>query len=347
MKTNFLTAADVAGIASHVGVDALMDLVIERLRDVFSEPQAKQTYSVPERDGFKLAGQGEGLFEWMPILEAGTDVTFKLVSYVPDNPRDRGRPSVQSISLCFDGLSGHVTGVADTTLATALRTGAASAIASSILAIPGASSLGLIGAGAQAVTQLHALSRTFELERVLVFDSDERVSASFEHRVRMLNLKQTAIEVASRREVAQCDIVCTATSVPVGAGPVLDGEPLVPHVHINAVGSDFPGKVEIPRALLKQSFVCPDFLPQARKEGECQQLERHEIGPDIIDLVHGERQYESYQQKKTIFDSTGFALEDHVTLRLLQELGLQLGIGHCIDVQGVAGDPKDTYANLS
>ncbi len=68
---------------------------------------------------------------------------------------------------------------------------------------------------------------------------------------------------------AEADIICTATSADSGQGPIFEDLALQPWVHINAVGSDFRGKVELPLSLLKRSFVCPDLRIQAMQEGEC------------------------------------------------------------------------------
>ena len=58
-----------------------------------------------------------------------------------------------------------------------------------------------------------------------------------------------------------------------------------PWLHVNAVGSDFPGKTELSREFLERSFVCPDFLSQTLIEGECQQISKEHIGPSIVDIA--------------------------------------------------------------
>jgi ornithine cyclodeaminase/alanine dehydrogenase-like protein (mu-crystallin family) len=119
-----------------------------------------------------------------------------------------------------------------------------------------------------------------------------------------------------------------------------------PAVHINAVGSDFPGKTEIPRALLSRSLVCPDFPPQAIREGECQQLEPSLIGPDLLQLVKEETRYQAYRDSSTVFDSTGWALEDYVTMNLLMDYGRQLDCGTEISIADLGEDPHNPYAAL-
>jgi ornithine cyclodeaminase/alanine dehydrogenase-like protein (mu-crystallin family) len=72
--------------------------------------------------------------------------------------------------------------------------------------------------------------------------------------------------------VEQADILCTCTSIGVGEGPLFENVPTKPGLHVNAVGSDFPGKTELPYGLVESGLVVPDFRPQAELEGECQVL---------------------------------------------------------------------------
>ncbi|MFE2181909.1 HAD family acid phosphatase [Streptomyces sp. NPDC059455] len=89
---------------------------------------------------------------------------------------------------------------------------------------------------------------------------------------------------ASAGWASSSDIICTVTSVGVGDGPVLQGERLRPHVHINAIGADLIGKYEVPRSVLKSAFVTRDHRGQALREGECQQLDESDLGPELPEL---------------------------------------------------------------
>jgi ornithine cyclodeaminase/alanine dehydrogenase-like protein (mu-crystallin family) len=140
------------------------------------------------------------------------------------------------------------------------------------------------------------------------------------------------------------DIICTATSVANGAAPVLPDRGLQPWLHVNAVGSDFPGKTELPLELLQRSLVCPDYLPQARREGECQQLPAAAIGPDLVQLVQNSTRYETHRANSTVFDSTGWALEDYVAVRIFQSLAAELQCGTELELVDLGLDPKSPYA---
>jgi ornithine cyclodeaminase/alanine dehydrogenase-like protein (mu-crystallin family) len=226
-----------------------------------------------------------------------------------------------------------------------MRTGAASAVASRILALPESRTLGVIGCGTQAVTQVHGLSRAFGIDKVLAYDIRDEVAATFAERTRFLDAPVTIVDRGSLADlVARADILCTCTSVAPGAGPVCPDVDGLPHLHVNAVGSDFPGKLELPIAVLRRSLVCPDFREQAVVEGECQQLEEAAIGPDLVALVQHADFYARARSSPTVFDSTGWALEDHVVAVMVFEYARELGLGHSITLECLPADPLDPYS---
>jgi ornithine cyclodeaminase/alanine dehydrogenase-like protein (mu-crystallin family) len=145
--------------------------------------------SIPPRDGFEYDNPSRGLIEFMPILKLGDMMTMKVVGYHPSNPNQRQLPTVLSSISSFNTDNGHLAALTDGTFLTALRTGAASAVASKLLGHPDSCVLGIIGCGAQAVTQLHALSRVFKFEKVLSYDIDPSASKSFKRELNLLGWK--------------------------------------------------------------------------------------------------------------------------------------------------------------
>jgi ornithine cyclodeaminase/alanine dehydrogenase-like protein (mu-crystallin family) len=352
--TRLLSREDIATIAQTIGRDAIMDALIAALTDTLARYDSRMV-EVRKRDGFnydrrrgagtstispELAG---GLLEWMPVLDLGAAATIKLVSYNPRNPARHGIPTIIATNIQHDIKTGHLLAIADGVFLTALRTGAASAVATRILAHPEARSVGIIGCGAQAVTQLHALSRVMRVEKVLVFDIDPAAARSFSRRVEFLGIDVTIADVATIE--SEVDVLVTATSVALGDGPVFPGKKLLPHLHINAIGADVPGKTECPAAVVDgAALVCPDFRPQATVEGECQQLPEDRIGPSLAQLVKDSARYREYQTQLTIFDSTGFALEDKVALELFLGYADRLGLGTDIELEALPLDPLDPYS---
>lgn len=343
LKTLVLRREDLAALLARVGPDAVMDRVVAALEVALQRLDLTRVQLTPRR-GFEYGQPEFGLTEWMPICDSGTGTTIKIVGYHPGNPANRGLPSVLSLVGAFDIRTGRARVVADATFLTAVRTGAASALASRVLADPRSRTLVLIGCGAQAVTQVHALTRVLPIQNVLAYDVDPTSAASLPARLGFLSL---AVEVLQREELAnacaQADMLVTCTSCGVGQGPVVPAFQPQPHLHINAVGSDFPGKTELPPALLAAAQVFPDYLEQALAEGECQQLELARIGPDLATLVREPTRFAEHRSQVSVFDSTGWALEDHVALQVLLDYARHLGLGVELELSGNGNDPKDPY----
>lgn len=342
MQTLILNSVDLQRIVSHVGIDDLMDETIRRLREAFVGFDPKSCIT-PQRTGFHYSSP-PGLIEWMPLFQRGSKVLMKLVGYHPECPTRHGTPTIVSTISIYDTSTGHLTSILDGTFATAIRTGAASAIASEWLAHQDSRVLGLVGCGAQAITQLHALSRLFEFERVLVYDVDSNVATSMMARATSFE-NCLDVEVTSLQEIrTNADIICTATSVQINSGPVITLTGCKPHLHVNAVGSDFPGKTELERDFLLQSLVCPDFPAQAEVEGECQQLASpDQMGPSITDVAKSPGSYRQHKARTTVFDSTGWALEDWVAAELFVEKANELGFGQHTEIEYLPSDPRNPY----
>lgn len=347
MHTTLLTRDDLRRIVCRIGIDALMDETIGRLAAAFAAFDPKDTV-IPARDGFKYSHPQIGLVEWMPALRVGRWVHLKVVGYHPRSGALHGLPTIVSSLSLYSVDTGRLVAVMDGAFVTALRTGAASAVASRVLAAPASRVLGIIGCGAQAVTQLHALARCFALDTVFIHDTDPQALASFPARVAALHGPRLKIRAAAPEAfLPELDILCTATSVAIGEGPVFADGPLQAHLHVNAVGSDFPGKTELPPGLVQRSLVCPDFVEQALKEGECQLLAPEDVGPDLHALVRDQARLAGERGRCTVFDSTGWALEDMVTMELLMEHAHRLGIGQAIELESFSSDCRDPYRFLS
>lgn len=344
-STLILSADDLRVLVARVGLSTLMDELIERLVVAFADFD-DATSQVPARAGFHYSVPEPGLLEWMPVMMADT-ITIKLVGYHPRNPVSRGLPTILGTIGSWDQRTGHLQALVDGSLVTAWRTGAASAVATQYLATEEGGVLGLIGAGAQAVTQAHAISRVRQLSRIVVCDPRPDVAQTFPARVAFLGVPVDVVAPDERsRVVAESDILCTCTSVGIGQGPVFADEGLKPWVHINAVGSDFQGKVEVPVTVLRRALVVPDTLEQCRKEGECQQLAPAEIGPRLASVVKHPERYADARSGITVFDSTGWAVEDQVALGLLVEYARRLELGRDVAIEVVSADPYDPYHGM-
>lgn len=344
-RTLLIKEKDLQKLIYTLGIDVIMDLLISRLEDEIRNYDHIQL-KIPVRSGFNYELPDPGLVEWMPIYQSGSDIVIKLVGYHPNNPAKYQIPTIASTISSYNTSKGHLQGLMDGVLPTALRTGAASAVATKYLAYSSSGILGLIGCGAQSVTQMHAISRVMPIEKVLIYDIDSNSQATFKNRIEFLNINCQIIDSSIQEIVKESDVICSQTSIGIGEGPLFQDVTTKSHLHINAVGSDFPGKVELPVNLLKDAFVCPDFLEQALQEGECQQLLKGYIGPELYQVVQYPLQHETYRNQVSVFDSTGWALEDMVVFKLFMDLAKKHNVGEFIQIEYVPDDAKNPYEFL-
>lgn len=345
--TRVLTPQCIATVVERVGLDAFLDELIARLSRSFAayDPACVQ---VVVRSGFRYDKPDLGLIEWMPTMESGRRVSIKTVGYHPTNPLKRGVPSVIGTTSIHDTADGRLLALCEATFLTALRTGAASAVVTDVLAIADASTLGMIGCGAQAVTQIHAISRVRPLRSIVAYDIDPEIAGTLETRLRRAGVATPVTIVDTPADaVANVDILCSATSVSPGAPPVVPDVAHRPWLHINAVGADHPGKRELPASLVDRAVVVPDTLEQCRAEGEAQHIAPERLGPEMAHLLRHRAQYEHLRSQLTVFDSTGWALEDLVAAELVLDHAERLNEGVALNLQPTPRDPYDPYEFLS
>jgi alanine dehydrogenase len=304
VNTTFLSGKEIASLLD-------MKEVIRAVEDAFLN-LASGKAKMPPKIYLSL---DEGDFRAMPAAIPGA-AGVKWVNVHPHNP-EQGLPTVMATLIYNDPATGYPLAVMDASLMTAYRTGAASAIASKYLARKNISSLGLIGAGRQAVTQYLAHMELFDIKIVKVFDSSGKAIEKF------IDLfPQYPVEASSLEEAAACDIVCTVTP---SREPFLKPEWIMPGTHINAVGADAPGKEELYPELLRQAKVVVDDLEQAQHSGEINVpiknglYQTDNIYATLAEIVSGKRAGRASDGEITIFDSTGVAVEDIAVAKLLYE----------------------------
>jgi ornithine cyclodeaminase/alanine dehydrogenase-like protein (mu-crystallin family) len=335
MDTLLLSYTDTKRLIDVVGVDVIMRDCIARLKDGLTDVACERRPKCPPRGGFLTGGRpGEGVIENMPYMDDQDGMTLKTISYKPRNNALNRLPTVVGVICRYSVDTGELVTICDATIPTAIRTGAATAVASSLLARPDSQTAAIIGAGLQSVTQLHGLSTKFDLDVIRVYDVDRARAQSFRERctftsahVQVVDTPQAAVEGA--------DILVTATSVQPGAGPVLRDENLAAHLHINSIGSDEPGKTELPRSILEKAFICVDHIEQALNEGECQVLERDQIDTTLERLIVDAMSVDGplpQTRELTVFDSTGVAFEDHLALNVFLNYAAETGIGEKISI---------------
>lgn len=310
MSTLLLSGNDVRNLLQ-------MSTVIEAVEQAFIDWGRGQA-QMPAK-AYLVLDQGD--FRAMPAALPGA-VGMKWVNVHPQNP-SLGLPAVMAILIYNDPLTGYPLAVMDATEITAYRTGAAAAIASKYLARKDSDTLGIIGAGRQARTQLLAHAALFELRLVRVFDSSKTAIEQFINSFPGYPVRRCSLE-----ETVASDIVSTVTPV---REPFLRKEWVIPGTHINAIGADAEGKEELEPSILKEAIVVVDDLRQASAAGEINVplkkglLRIDDIYATLSEIIIGEKQGRKDDKVVTVFDSTGVAIEDVAVARLIYEKAKQVG----------------------
>lgn len=276
--------------------------------------------NAPLRNIIRLAGGN--LFGVMPAEAVGQGVFgAKLVSLCPDNAM-HGRPVIQGLVALFDGRTGEPTAVVDGASLTLLRTAAASAVATRLLAREDADTLGLFGTGAQAAAHIEAICAVRRIRTITVWGRNpDRARQFAELAAERASIPVHATEVAE--EVASASIVCTATSSP---DPVVKGEWLLPGTHVNLIGAHSPTTREITTSGLARAKLYVDFLGSALAEagdilipiGEGAVSQDHIIG-EIGQLLEGIITGRGDPDNITIFKSVGHVAQDLVAANAIMQ----------------------------
>ena len=196
----------------------------------------------------------DGEFLLMPVaLPRNQQLGVKAVSVWPSNPA-AGLPLIHALLTIFDGKTGRPLAVMDGEYLTALRTGAASGLATRLCALPDAGVAAIFGAGAQAATQLEAVCAARPIRHAMVFGrSQQKAEAFCAEMTRQLGIPVTT--TTNLADLKQADVICTATTA---SRPLFAPEHVKPGAHINAVGAYRADMAEIPGALMARSRIIAD-----------------------------------------------------------------------------------------
>ncbi|MDB5470023.1 MAG: Ornithine cyclodeaminase [Caulobacter sp.] len=199
--------------------------------------------------------QGDRLFGIMPgAMAADGPFGAKLISIVPENFA-KGRPSHQGVVVLFDPDDGAPVCILDAGEITAIRTAAASAVATDALARPDATTMAVLGYGEQAESHIHAIAKVRPLTAVRVWGRSPERAAAFAARLAADHPFEIIAAPDVRAAIAGADIVCTVTNA---AEPILFGDGLAPGMHLNLVGSSYAGPVEVDNAVVARSRFIAD-----------------------------------------------------------------------------------------
>ena len=284
-----------------------------------------------------------GVIELMPIADAH-EFAFKYVNGHPGNTR-LGLPTVMAFGVLADVDTGLPRLLCELTLVTAIRTAATSALVAQRLARPGSRSMALIGNGAQSEFQAIAFRDLVGIRELRLFDLDRAASAKL-----AANLAGQGLAVMICASIAEAvrgaDIVTTVTADK-NLATIITPEMVEPGMHFNAVGGDCPGKTELHRGVLAAASVFVEFEPQTRIEGDIQQMPADFPVTEFWRVLAGEQPGRSHAAQVTVFDSVGFALEDHAALGFVRDAAAALGIGDRVELVPQSANPKNLFGLLT
>lgn len=323
-----------------LGTDAVtehgkLSEIVEAVEEAFAG-HARGTTQMPAKSYIDLPVYN-GDFRSMPAYLA-TDhwdaAGVKWVNVHPDNPTDHGLPTVMGTMIYSDPETARPLAIMDGMELTRKRTGAAAAVATAYLSVDDARSLGIIGAGAQAYTQLDAIAEVRPIETVVIVDRDEdKLSAfvaAFEDRFE--------IRRGTIKNAASCDVLSTVTPV---EDPIVPRAAVGTHTHINAIGADAAGKHELDDQILLDAKLVIDNYDQCIHSGEINVpwtngiLNDADLHGELGEVVIGDLPGRTPEDCITVFDSTGLAIQDVAAAHVVYERAVEHDAGTRIELLDV------------
>jgi thiomorpholine-carboxylate dehydrogenase len=274
--------------------------LIPALREAFIEYSAGRIQQ-PLRPVIAIAGQ-EAWFSVMPAV-MGDVMGAKLVNVFPGNAHI-GLPTHLALIALFSAKTGELLGILDGRLITEMRTAAASAIATDLLAAKHSRVLAILGSGVQARSHWEALRTVRDFHEVRVWSRNPGHAQAFA-------LEIGAIALSAQEAVRGADVVVTVTNSP---EPVLHGEWLKQGAHVNAVGAVGPSRRELDTAAVRAAYVVVESRVSAAAEAGDLLLAGASVDAELGELLAG-RSVE--RRAWSVYKSLGIAIEDLAAARLV------------------------------
>ena len=328
-------AMDRTLVLDHRQVAELLDMpsCIEAVRDALVALSTGA--AVQPLRGFMWLPDRRGLLAAMPAhLDPIGTMGSKIISVFPGNT-DTPYDSHQGVVLLFETDHGRLLAILDASELTAIRTAAASAVATDLLARPDAERLAILGTGTQALTHLEAIPVVREIGEIRIWGRNPDKAAA------IAEAAEGPVEAVATVEeaVADADVICTVTAA---TEPILEGRWVAPGAHVNLVGSAMPTAREADTDLVVRARVFTDRLESVFAEAgdvviplEEGAIDRDhvlgEIGAVAAGLLEGRRT----SDEVTVFKSLGVGVEDVAAGRLVYDRAVARGVGTPVALGGL------------
>ncbi len=312
MTTSAPPFLDADAIRAAVPIADLLDAVEAAYRDV-----AEGRDRSPIRSRVPLPG-GDLLL--MPgVRDGGSGSSVKLVTVMPGNA-ERGLPTIHALVIWLDAATGRPLALLDGETVTAMRTGAASGVATRLLARRDAATLAVIGAGGQAEWQIRAVVAARDIRRVVVYSRSADARREFAERMgRETGTEVVAVESAEAA-VREADVICCATT---SSEPVFDAGWLRPGTHVNGIGAFRAGMVELPPEVFARAAMVAVDSRDAAMEEAGDLLAAIEDGlvaeEEVVEMGTIGREWAKLRDPDsiTVFKSVGLAIQDLAASELI------------------------------
>jgi ornithine cyclodeaminase/alanine dehydrogenase-like protein (mu-crystallin family) len=247
---------DADAIRDGVPIADMLDAVEAAYRDVATgrdRSPVRSRVELPNGDLLLMPG----------VRDGAAGATVKLVTVTPGNA-GRGLPTIHALVVWLDAETGRPLALIDGETLTAMRTGAASGVATRLLARADASTLAIIGAGAQAEWQLRAVLAARPIGRARVYAPDRARREAFASRMAELTGIDVSAATSPEDAIRPADVVCCATT---SSEPVFDASWVAPGAHVNGIGAYRLDMIELPPELFaRATLVAIDAREAARAE---------------------------------------------------------------------------------
>ncbi|MEA1875561.1 MAG: ornithine cyclodeaminase [Bacteroidota bacterium] len=299
-----LATADIKSLIS-------MEEAITAVEQAFAS-YSDGTSHVPQRYVSSVPGISMDLFFKPAYNEMLGRIAVKILTQKKAGTK-KGIPSILGVVLLIDTETGAILSMIDGTYLTALRTGAASGIATRLLAKKDAETVAIFGCGAQGKTQLEAICSVSPVKHALLYDIN--IDSAMELKTNMEEKMNISIDVEQNlQNLKQADIICTATNSDL---PLFSRDDISVGVHINAIGSYKPNMQEIDPQIIKSSILFADSKEAVLKESGdlIKPINDRIFSDDIIrseigDLINHKVMGRQKDDEISIFKSVGLGVQD-------------------------------------
>lgn len=309
-----LTEADVRSLLT-------MELAFEAVEESFRRLADGSAFLQPRH---RLNVPGKSYLHYMAAADSAA-------GYMGMKIYTTSRQGLRFLIPLFDAASGDSLALIEADYLGQVRTGAASGVATKFLARRDASTIGMIGTGSQAKTQLEAIAAVCKIKEIRVYGRDQARRDHFSAEM-SARLKTRVVAVDSaERAVRDAEIVVTATT---STRPVLEGKWLAAGAHINAIGANFPQKRELDdEAVHRCDLIAVDSREQSKMEAGdlIDTLPDDDSGwgrvLELSEIVARKAKGRISADQITLFKSSGIASEDIAVAGRIYQMALNCRIG--------------------